>query len=290
MRAIPRKSGPATEGGVEPARAWPSPADFPRLSRRAPILPALGALESEAAARGARPHVFLLTAPGSAVLVYGCSGTRDPRAPEIADLVARWMALRPGVTLIGDRVGCAAPGRASVVRRYGAGGAIHDLARRRGVPVYSVNASRELIAERLLESFPATQVALHLVLAPYFAARAAAPPTDPDDFVEGHRRRWTRDGGPASSLPNLAAVEARWRRDFPGAPDWREISAPPGYLAAIAARARGVPEERLIEVMLHLAERGERVFAVAPAEQAYRVEPALRAAWRWLERGRRGAG
>jgi hypothetical protein len=140
---------------------------------------------------------------------------------------------------------------------------------------------REVEVAAQLRRFPRERVALYYVLRPYVSARRFGRPTDPDAEVESVREERTSWPGLEGTLPDVAAIDAVWRRDFAGLPDWRDTSDErgwPGYLEEIADAANDLRDEHLARVLLELAARGERVFAVAGSSHAVRVEPPLRAA------------
>jgi hypothetical protein len=220
-------------------------------------------------------------AAGGALLLFGAAHTRDAAAPELAALRGLWGRFEPTVCLVEGRLGFLLPGVMDPVRHYGEMGFAAALARRDGLPIYSWEPPREAEVARMLETFPAERVALFYVLRPYVSNRRFGKPEDPEGYVEGYRAERTTWPGLEGTLPDIAAIDRLWQRDFAGLPDWRDTSDEygwPGYLADLAARSNALRDEHFASVLLDLVRRGERVFAVAGSSHAVRLAPALRAA------------
>jgi hypothetical protein len=167
------------------------------------------------------------------------------------------------------------------IAALGEGGEVLRLARAAGIPVWSWEMPRDAEVAAQLARFPRERVALFYVLRPYVSTRRFGRPADPEAEVEPVRKERTRLPGLEGTLPDVASIDAIWRRDFAGLPDWRDTSDErgwPGYLGEIANAANDLRDEHLARVLLDLAGRGERVFAVAGSSHAVRVEPPLRAA------------
>jgi hypothetical protein len=227
-----------------------------------------------------RPYVVDCAAGKGRVVLYGASHTRDLGDPQIADLEARFAELRPSVVLVEGR-----PGGPLValdpVGRLGEGGAAIRDARRAGVPVYSWEPSREAEVGAQLARFPRQHVALFYVLRPYVSSLRFGKPKNPDADVEAIRRRRSQWKGLEGALADVAAIDAIWKRDFAGLPDWRDTSDEygwPGYLGEIAHSANEIRDEHFARLLVELLARGERVLAVAGSSHAVRLEPVLAAA------------
>lgn len=257
-----------------PAFPDPDPASLP--------VPILTSEEYSARMAGhARPYVFEAGNARGAVLVFGAEHTRDPAAPQLAALRARFAVFRPSAALVEGRLGHLLPWFQDPVRRHGESGLVRALARAAAIPCWTWEPSIEDELRAVLARHPRERVALFYVLRPYGSGLRHGRPADPDAVVEGTRGRRTRWPGLEGALPDLAAVDAAWRRECPGAGDWRDhsdVHGWPGTLAAVFADSNAARDEHFARVLLHLAHRGERVFAVCGSSHAVKLESAVRAA------------
>lgn len=264
------------------ATSWRSPAFYPLAESRALPAPVLTLAEYDAVhATFPRPYVVACTAGDGRVILFGATHTRDARHPEIAELRRRFAELAPTVALVEGRPGGPFVALRDAIAVLGEGGEVMRLARAAGVPVWSWEMPREVEVAAQLARFHRERVALFYVLRPYVSERRFGRPADPDAGVESVRRERTRWPGLEGTLPDVAAIDAIWRRDFAGLPDWRDTSDErgwPGYLAEVSDAANDLRDEHFARVLLDLMGRGERVFAVAGSSHAVRLEPPLRAA------------
>ena len=170
---------------------------------------------------------------------------------------------------------------AQAIRRFGEPAAVVALARRDDVPCHTLELDLAEEVRGVLDAgFDRQQVALFYVLRPYFGQRRFGRVADPESFVAEYHRKRTRLAGLEKTLANIGDIDAVWRRDFAGQPDWRDTTDAhgwPGYLGPIGARANLVRDEHMAQVILDLLTRGERVFAVCGSSHAVKLEPALRA-------------
>jgi hypothetical protein len=227
----------------------------------------------------ARPYILQIAASPGMLLMYGAEHTQDPAAPDIASLRETFESFRPTVVLVESRLGWYFGGFDAAVRRFGESGAAGQLARARGVPLYTLELPLEQEVAGVLAQHPAEQVALFYVLRPYFGQRRHGPVADPDGAIAEPLAKRTRIAGLQGTLKSVADVDRVWRRDFPGLPDWRDCDDRygwPGALAEIGATANDVRNQHWIQVIAELVGRGERVFAVCGASHAVRLEAALR--------------
>jgi hypothetical protein len=222
----------------------------------------------------ARPYVV----DAGDVVVFGATHTRDPADRELALLEAAFARHRPTVVLVEGRLGFLLPGLMDPVAKYGEMGKASALARAAGARVYSWDLPKDVLARRLAGKFKPEQVALFVVLTPYFGQLRFGKPSSPDDFVSGflHRASIPELAG---TLGSVADIDRLWKRDFAGKPGWRDTSDEyglPGYLGELMSASNDVRNEHLVRLVLHLRGRGERVFAVTGSSHAACVEPALR--------------
>jgi hypothetical protein len=133
----------------------------------------------------------------------------------------------------------------------------------------------------LLEASESRRVALFLVLTPYFSNFRHGKPDDPNAAAAKYIRKRLAGTGLEAQITSVGDIDALWRRDFAGLPDWRDTSdahGMPGYLGELAERFNAYRDEHFARVVIHLARRGERVFAVAGSSHAVKLEPAVRTA------------
>ena len=228
-----------------------------------------------------RPYVVEVTAVSNgAVIIYGAEHTNDPQNPQISDIEARWDTFQPTVALVESELGILFPGLMDPVETFSEPGAVHALARRDNIPTYTWEPPLAIEMAALLDqSFSQEQIALFVVLRPYFSTRRFGLPDNPEKLVAEavrERRDWP---GIEAVFADVTAVEAAWQTTFPDGPDWRDVSDQfglPGYLAEIDGNL--VRDEHFIRVVIDLVEQGERVFAVAGSSHAVKLDEALRAA------------
>lgn len=231
----------------------------------------------------ARPYVVEVTAVnGGAVLLYGAEHTKNPTDPQIGDIEARWGQFRPTVALVESDLGILFPGLMDPVETFSEPGAVHALARRARIPTYTWEPPLEVeMAGLLAQPFSLEQIALYVVLRPYFSTRRFGRPDDPEGVVAEavrERRTWP---GIEGVLGDVTAVDAAWQTHFPNGPDWRDVSDQaglPGFLGEIDGNA--ARDDHFLRVIVDLVGRGERVFAVAGSSHAVKLDAALRAAIR----------
>jgi hypothetical protein len=123
------------------------------------------------------------------------------------------------------------------------------------------------------------QTALFYILRPYFGQRKFEKPDDPDDMVQGIINRRTKWKGLEGSISSVEEIDSLWKADFSGLKDWRETDDRygwPGYLNDIAKTSNAFRDEHFARVIIHLARKGERVFAVSGSSHAVKLETALR--------------
>ncbi len=228
-----------------------------------------------------RPYIVEVTAVnGGAVLIYGAEHTKNPQDPQIEDIQRRWDNFQPTVALVESQLGILFPGLMDPVETFSEPGAVHALARRDGIITYSWEPPLEVEMAALLEQpFSQEQIALYVVLTPYFSNRRFGLPDDPEAMVAETVRKRREWPGIEDAFADVAAVDAAWQTYFPDGPDWRDVSDEfglPGYLAEIDGNL--ARDEHFIRVVIDLVQQGERVFAIAGSSHAVKLDDALQAA------------
>ncbi|MEM7116423.1 MAG: hypothetical protein AAF614_28570 [Chloroflexota bacterium] len=227
-----------------------------------------------------RPYlVELTTDDGGSLLLFGAEHTKDPNNPQIQEIRRRWEGLEPTVALVESDLGILFPGLMEPVETFGEPGVVHALARQAGIPTYTWEPPLEAkIAALLAQPFSQEQIALSVILSPYFSNRRFGRPADPEGVVAEivrKRRDWP---GIEGVLGDVTAVNQAWQNHFPNGPDWRDVSDEyglPGFLGQIDGNL--ARDEHFVRVIIDLVEKGERVFAVAGSSHAVKLEAALQA-------------
>ncbi len=225
-----------------------------------------------------RPFVYRVDHARGAVLVFGAEHTMDPADPQLDRVRSAWDDLGPTIALIEGRLGMMFPAFMDPVRTFGETGAVHALARRDAVPTYSWEPPPEAICQAALDQgFTPEQVALRLMLNPYFSNLRHGRPDNPEAFVADRlpdRARWPQIADVLTSVP---AIDEAWARHFPNGPDWRDVSDQfglPGVLGQMDLNT--VRDEHLLDAIASLLARGERVYVIAGSSHAVKLEPAIR--------------
>lgn len=222
------------------------------------------------------PQPYIYEADG--VLVYGSVHTKDPGDPQLDDIESRWKAFRPSVALVEGRLGFLAPGFMDPVKEYGEMGRVYALARADGVTTYSWEKPWEDVATTLAGRFPPDRVAVYFVLRPYFSNTRFGRPAAPEAFLEEYLHRASIPAL-AGTIDDVSDVDQIWQRDFPGGPDWRDVSDEgplPGYLSDIGFASEDLRNQHLARIVHTLRTKGERVFVVCGSSHAVLIEPAVR--------------
>lgn len=228
-----------------------------------------------------RPYIVEIETASGAILLFGASHTKDPADPQIADLKERWDRFRPTVALLEGRLGLLIRGYADPVRTFGESGFVWALARTSRVKSHTWEPPIELELQQVLRNHPREQVALFYILRPYFSNLRHGRPDNPDAMVEAFRKKRTLWPGLESTFASVAEIDATWRKDFAGLKDWRDTSDEfglPGYLEEVWKSSNAARDEHFARVLIDLARKGQRVFAVCGSSHAVKLDPALRAA------------
>jgi hypothetical protein len=227
-----------------------------------------------------RPYIVEIEGmPRGAVLLYGATHTKDPQDSQIRDVRNRWARFRPTIALCESRLGVLFPGLMDPVKTFSEPGAVHALARKDGIPTYTWEPPSEVQVAALLTNFSREQVALRFILAPYFSNLRFGKPDNPEAFVEEIRGKRSRWSGIENVFASVNEIQAAWIRHFPNGPDWKDVSDEfglPGFLAKMDTNR--VRDEHFARVIVAMAQKGERIFAVAGLSHAVKLDAALRAA------------
>lgn len=223
-----------------------------------------------------------------ALLFFGSRHSKDPEHPQQPALRRAWDGFKPTVALVEGRMSSFVGTARQGIGVFGEGAAVYSMAHDAGVPLYTLEPPLEVETAALEEIGDRTQVALFRVLSGYMSAKRGGPVSD---FKIG--RLLSRRAAPLTdALPDIAALDAYFASQFPQLPGWRDLPEQamwPGrtdtWLNLMATRANEVRDAHFVRTILDLAQRGERVFAIAGRSHTVVWEPVL---WESLQPARRG--
>jgi hypothetical protein len=208
------------------------------------------------------------------LVFFGVRHTSDRHDPQLVEIERLWTEFRPTVALYEGRQ-----------RRYFVGPLfrfgsvtesrlVHQLARRDGVQLVSLEPRYEDEVAALLRRWSAEQVALFFFTRVYWSEAGGEAN---DRLARDLLAKRTDVDGLRESLPDVAAVDTLWQRDFTERGDWRTLNEEPKgtYLGQIADDSRTVRGEHMARTLIDLTRRGERVFAVVGSGHVIRLEPIL---------------
>lgn len=227
------------------------------------------------------PYIVRLGSGQGELLYYGARHTQNPENPQVLELQRVWHEFDPTIALAESRLGFFVGPLSAGVKQFGEAGAVFALARREGVPVYTLEPPLALEMREVLKRWPAERVALFYVLRGAVGEGSAEAVEKEAAQLARKRTRWP---GLEGALRDVDHIDAIWRRDFPGLPDWRELPARytwPGhrdtYLNEIATDVNRFRDRYMVSLLTTLVQRGERVLAVVGSSHVVMQEPALRA-------------
>ncbi len=225
----------------------------------------------------ARPYLVELDFDDQgSVLVFGAEHTKNPKDPQLADIKSQWVSFNPSVALCESRLGTFFPGLMDPVKTFAEPGYVHHLARRKGIPTYTWEPPVSVQMNFLLQDFTQEQVALRYILGPYFSNLRFGRPEQPDQYLSEILRKRSNWPGIENTFQDIKELQASWSRHFPDGPDWRDVSDQyglPGFMSKMDTNL--IRDLHLVETILDLVERGERVFVIAGSSHAVKIEPAL---------------
>jgi len=222
------------------------------------------------------PYVLRVERGRARLLYVGAQHTSDATNPQLAEIERLWAEFKPTVALC--------EGRASMFKYASrpATGTLREselvriLAQRSEVPLYTLEPEYDAEVNGLLRKFEPRLVATYLTLR-VFTSEAKGHDGDRDALALHLLRKRTDAPGLRGSLTSVADLDAYWRKQFPGAPDWRTLpdteSLP--LLVEVGNVSRELRGDHMVRTLVDLAARGERVFAVVGASHVIRQEPAL---------------
>ncbi|MCM2316599.1 MAG: hypothetical protein NDJ92_15735 [Thermoanaerobaculia bacterium] len=223
------------------------------------------------------PYVLELAHGNGSLLYYGAHHTSDPASPQVADIETRWSEFRPTIALCEGRSrGYLTGWLGRLLQGLPEPALVHELARRDGVPLVSLEPEYEDEVALLLRQWSPEQVALYFTMRVYWSeAGGKADEALAEDLV----RKRTAVRGLLGTMASAADIDRVWAKSLAAHGDWRtHTSMPEGtFLEEIDLASRVVRGEHMARVLVELVGRGERVFAVVGSGHVIRQEWTLRA-------------
>ncbi len=213
-----------------------------------------------------------------AAFFFGAEHGRVPGDPQYRLIQKTWDEFAPTVALVEGRLGFLLPYFEDPTEKYGESGFVAYLARKSDIPHYSWELSKEDKISSLLQSHSNEQVALFIILRPYWGSVQTIRLPGADDIVtELIEDRGTRTGI-EGAITSIADIDRIWARDFPDAADWRDQSFGielPGYFGGLFIQANDVRDTHMLNTVMSLTEKGERVYISAGWSHVVRIQPVL---------------
>lgn len=214
----------------------------------------------------------------SALLYFGAKHSRDPNHPQVKRIKSAWNRFQPTVALHEGRARGYMLG-AIFERLDGLSEPmlVHKLARRSGVPMYTLEPPYEREIGILLERFAPEQLALHFTMNTYWSEAQGTPS---EELALDLLRKRTDVAGLRGTLTKIEDIDRAWKATVAGAGDWRARRSAPqnSIFSEISEQSRTIRGEHMTRTLVDLVRSGERVFAVVGCSHVIRQEPVLRIA------------
>ncbi len=210
------------------------------------------------------------------LLYFGSKHSRDRNHPQRKRIEKSWDEFKPTVALHEGR------SRGYLIgpvyeRLLGLPepAIVHQLARRDDVPLYSLEPPYEHEIGELLKQWSPDRITLYFTMRVYWSeAQGRAD----DGLATDLLAKRTDTPSLRDALQSVADIDRLWKRDFPEMPSWRKLKTEPQdtYLDEISDASRLIRGRHMVRVLVDLARRGERVFAVVGCSHVIRHEPTIR--------------
>ncbi len=221
-------------------------------------------------------YILQIDEVGSQLLYFGSKHSRDRNHPQRERIETLWKRFQPTIAFQEGR------SRGYLVgplyeRLLGLPepAIVHQLARRDNVPLYSLEPPYEQEIKELLKKWSSERVALYFTMRVYWSeAQGRAD----DGLATDLLAKRTDTPSLRDALQSVADIDRLWKRDFPEMPSWRKLKTEPQdtSLNEISDASRLIRGRHMVRVLVDLARRGERVFAVVGCSHVIRHEPTIR--------------
>jgi hypothetical protein len=300
-------SEPSTEWSAPP-RTRPDDEDL-SLSRRTLVLGGAALLSVAACRPHARapimtyaeyapledthstPYIVDTALRDGHLFYYGADHVFDPAHPQMRDIEARWASFRPDIAF---NEGGDPPARSTAedaVHTAGEAGLLRFVARRDGVPIASIDPTRELEIARLRTDFGPEEIAVFFALRQVEEQsrknREAPTRAEPIEAVAERQLRGLVERGLEGAPTSVDELRAVARRMLPALGEPLDVTLdyfnpatePPPHATNRVARAlNAFRDQAMVAKLSRYASFGLRVFAVVGSSHVFMQERALRSA------------
>lgn len=233
--------------------------------------------------RHPRPYVYTIERRNTrgAVLVFGAEHTFDPNHKQFPAMKENWDRFNPTTALVEGNLDLILTWFFNPVKASGEGGYTQELAKSKGIKIYSWEPGIEAEMDAILEKYDPFHVAVFYCLRPYqnrWDQFSKAGQDSKMAHLIADRAQYKTLRG---TLTSVEQVDSLWKADFPSLPSWRsykhpENGWPDGMLKQIAEETNMVRDVNMCRAIIELVNKGERVFISMGASHAPRIEGTLR--------------
>ena len=233
--------------------------------------------------RHPRPYVYTIESRNTrgAVLVFGAEHTFDPNHKQFPAMKENWDRFNPTTALVEGNLDLILTWFFNPVKASGEGGYTQELAKSKGIKIYSWEPGIEAEMDAILEKHDPFHVAVFYCLRPYqnrWDQFSKAGQDSKMAHLIADRAQYKTLRG---TLTSVEQVDSLWKADFPSLPSWRsykhpENGWPDGMLKQIAEETNMVRDVNMCRAIIELVNKGERVFISMGASHAPRIEGTLR--------------
>lgn len=233
--------------------------------------------------RHPRPYVYTIESRNTrgAVLVFGAEHTFDPNHKQFPAMKENWDRFNPTTALVEGNLDLILTWFFNPVKASGEGGYTQELAKSKGIKIYSWEPGIEAEMDAILEKHDPFHVAVFYCLRPYqnrWDQFSKAGQDSKMAHLIAERAQYKTLRG---TLTSVEQVDSLWKADFPSLPSWRsykhpENGWPDGMLKQIAEETNMVRDVNMCRAIIELVNKGERVFISMGASHAPRIEGTLR--------------
>lgn len=233
--------------------------------------------------RHPRPYVYTIERRNTrgAVLVFGAEHTFDPNHKQFPAMKENWDRFNPTTALVEGNLDLILTWFFNPVKASGEGGYTQELAKSKGIKIYSWEPGIEAEMDAILEKHDPFHVAVFYCLRPYqnrWDQFSKAGQDSKMAHLIAERAQYKTLRG---TLISVEQVDSLWKADFPSLPSWRsykhpENGWPDGMLKQIAEETNMVRDVNMCRAIIELVNKGERVFISMGASHAPRIEGTLR--------------
>lgn len=233
--------------------------------------------------RHPRPYVYTIESRNTrgAVLVFGAEHTFDPNHKQFPAMKENWDRFNPTTALVEGNLDLILTWFFNPVKASGEGGYTQELAKSKGIKIYSWEPGIEAEMDAILEKYDPFHVAVFYCLRPYqnrWDQFSKAGQDSKMAHLIAERAQYKTLRG---TLISVEQVDSLWKADFPSLPSWRsykhpENGWPDGMLKQIAEETNMVRDVNMCRAIIELVNKGERVFISMGASHAPRIEGTLR--------------